>query len=121
MENGGEWGPYVTEVPIVKKNKKKQYTDLLCKSMDWFLYNKDFRYERVVWKYEEQIKFEFLITSSGVVMVLNFTADAQVFMKLKIFYLLSPTLVFMCTSATQEKQCSKSFGRIFFDGFDLIL
>ena len=60
--------------------------------MDWFLYNKDFRYERVVWKYEEQIKFEFLITSSGVVMVMNFTADAQVFMKLKIFYLLSPTL-----------------------------
>ena len=85
MENGGEWGPYVTEVPIVKKKKKKQYTDLLCKSMDWFLYNKDFRYERVVWKYEEQIKFEFLITSSGVVMVMNFTADAQVFMKLKFF------------------------------------
>ena len=24
-----------------------EFTDLICKSMDWFLYDKDLRYERV--------------------------------------------------------------------------
>ena len=68
-----------------------------------FLYDKNFRHERVKWKHKDQIKFEFLNTSSVVALVMNFTEDVQVFMKLKIFYLLSPTLVFMWASTTPKK------------------
>ena len=33
----------MTEVPIIRN----QSIDLHCKSMDWFLYDKDLRHERV--------------------------------------------------------------------------
>ena len=68
-----------------------------------FLYDTNFRHERVKWKHKDQIKFEFLNTSSVVALVMNFTEDVQVFMKLKIFYLLSLTLVFMWASTTPKK------------------
>ena len=36
--------PFMTEAVIIYRN---QFIDLLCKSMDWFLYDKGLRHERV--------------------------------------------------------------------------
>ena len=38
---------FTMEVPIIKKNNA--LTDLLCKSVDWFLYDRELFHEKVSW------------------------------------------------------------------------
>ena len=44
------WSDFLNSFMTESVSYKNQSIDLLCKSMDWFLYDRDLRHERVNWR-----------------------------------------------------------------------